>query len=166
MDNFDVFRQPAEIAQLGERQTEDLKVPGSIRRTRRSSEHSRVSADFFFFLFLFFFCLHPLLTFFFPHPSFPATSIHPKSDGLKHEAKKRSCSSSSYPGPFRGRPKGPGNEVSRPGVFVLGCSAIDRQVFINICTLLVSNLITSSTTDFLACWLQKSSNQDREIRDT
>ena len=48
----------AEIAQLGERQTEDLKVPGSnpenshefcgylYRRTRTSSEKSRVSADF------------------------------------------------------------------------------------------------------------------------
>ncbi len=38
----------AEIAQLGERQTEDLKVPGSNpRRACMSSELSRVSAATF-----------------------------------------------------------------------------------------------------------------------
>ena len=40
---------PAEIAQLGERQTEDLKVPGSNPEgSQMSSEQSRVSAEFCF----------------------------------------------------------------------------------------------------------------------
>ena len=39
-------RRAAEIAQLGERQTEDLKVPGSTPKLEKSNESSLVSALF------------------------------------------------------------------------------------------------------------------------